>query len=192
MLRLDSLYRSETISPHGRNILSLTDDPRTAVARISDIDSLVERITTLIRDREQIWQAFARTHVIHREVTEYFWVGPNAIQLPLPPPVHVISAANPFEQVLTDVQNKRRTDALCGLLKSRGLEFVELIGQSPDGHWAQTMFAITGMSRSEACALASKFGQRAIFELDEHEFRVVCVDGTVRAEHGRDENTNCA
>jgi len=170
---------------HGRSILSLIDDAKLAVAHIRDLDSLLARVSALAADRDQVWKAFASTQVIHRVVIERYWAGPNAIPLPLPPPVYVITAVNPFEEVLSDTQNAHRNNALRSLLKSRGLKFIEVFGQSPDGKWVEPSFAVSGISRATACALSHLFRQRAFFELDEHEFRVISPDGKVRSARPR-------
>ncbi|MFN5472251.1 MAG: DUF3293 domain-containing protein, partial [Pseudanabaena sp.] len=49
------------------------------------------------------------------------------------------------------------------------------------GSWKQVSFAIEGISKKDACELAKKFGQRAIFELtQDDEMRVISVDEVCR------------
>jgi hypothetical protein len=172
---------------HGRSILNLADDAQRVVERIRDLGRLLGRVARLVAERDQVWRAFAATHIVHRHVLETVWSGPGAGSLPMPLPIHVITACNPFEQVLSAAENTRRNGALCELLSARRLEFQPVLGRSPDGSWSEPSFAIHGLSRVEACKVARLFGQRAVFELDNDESRVVTTDGEVRERRRRNE-----
>jgi hypothetical protein len=74
---------------------------------------------------------------------------------------------------------------LSEILSARGLEFQPVLGRSPDSNWTEPSFAVHGLSRVEACKLARRLGQRAVFELDADEFRVVSADGGVRKQGRR-------
>jgi len=91
------------------------------------------------------------------------------------PPIYVISADNPLEEVLSDDDNERRHLALRHILESRKLKFEKVFGESPNGKWSEASFAIEGMGKENACELAEKFGQRAIFELTQDEIKVISV-----------------
>ena len=53
-------------------------------------------------------------------------------------------------------------------------------GSSCSGPWAEASWAISGLTRPEALAIAQRFQQRAIFELTESEQLVIGVDGILR------------
>lgn len=165
---------------HGRSILSKSSSVIEATEYINKIDFLLRKVEELINDRPDVWDKFAETHVVKH--TKQNWAGTNAMpDLPMNPPIYVISAANPLEEVLPSKDNKKRHLGLHAILESRKLKFEEVFGESPnEGKWSEASFAIEGMSKKDACELAKKFGQRAIFELTQDEMRVISVDGECR------------
>ena len=165
---------------HGRSILNVEENARSAVERIRGLDALHLQVSKLVEEREQVWRTLAATHIVKRRVTETIWSGPEAVSLPLGSPLHVITACNPFERVLSAAENAKRNESLGELLAARPLEVIPVLARSPDGRREQGSFAVYGLSRIEACELARQFGQRAVFELDEQEFRVVTPAGDVR------------
>ena len=61
-----------------------------------------------------------------------------------------------------------------------------VIGESPDGRWREESYLISGLTRHEMAAIAKKFGQSSVFELDDEHLRVIRVDtGAVVAEGPR-------
>jgi len=95
----------------------------------------------------------------------------------------IISAENPSGEVLSKERNKDRTDALRNVINGRRLknndgkwEYEEVDGQSCDGKWKQTSFAVRGVSIEEARELAKMFEQKAIFELTQEYIRVIPTD----------------
>jgi len=163
---------------HGRSILNEVKNPLEAVQRINEIDKLLENVKSKINIRDQVWNAFVNTLIVDElDGKQIAWVGANAIPLPMQSPIFVISAENPFEEVLSPKRNDERTICLRKLLKYRELKFMEVVGKSPYGKWEQASFAIEDISKEKACELAKKLGQRAIFELTEDEIKVISVDG---------------
>jgi CBS domain-containing protein len=164
---------------HGRSILTKAGSVKEATGYIENIDSLLKKVGELINDKngeDDVWNKFAETRVV--KPTKQNWAGTSAISnLPMNPPIYVISAANPLEEVLSSEENKRRHLGLHNILESRKLKFEEVFGESPCGGWSEASFAIEGMSKKDACELAEKFRQRAIFELTQDEIRVISVDG---------------
>jgi hypothetical protein len=110
------------------------------------------------------------------------WAGRGATALPLPEPVHVITAQNPYERVLEVNVNNKRHQLLHYYLEMRfsKARLMEVIGRSSSGPWAEASWAVSGLTRPEALAIAQRFQQRAIFELTEAELMVIGVDGTIR------------
>lgn len=167
---------------HGRSILAGAE-PAKRLDHLARLDALLHQISHLAGDRQQVWDAFERTEILGAD--NRLWTGPDAVDPGLGWPVHVITAENPFEEVLQDVVNQERTAALRSVLELRGLQFQPVVGQSPDGAWREQSFAVAGLTRDEACALGKLFCQRAIFELDAQSLAVVAVDGGIRGRRAR-------
>ncbi len=127
---------------------------------------------------DQIWQAYIGTKIVQKS-NDVAWTGQDAISLPWAPPIHVITACNPFEQVLADEENQKRNDVLKEILNTRNLKYESVIGKSTIGSWQEISFAIHGLSRAQACELASQFEQRAIFEIDNEELHVISAKDMV-------------
>jgi len=167
---------------HGRSILTKADSVKKATEYIENIDSLLKKVEELINDRDDVWDKFSETHVVKHTN----WAGTNAMpNLPMNYPIYVISAANPLEEVLSPEKNKKRHSGLKSILESRKLKPEEVFGESSNGTWSEASFAVEGMSQEDACELAKKFGQRAIFELTQDEIRVISVDGECRKTNKR-------
>ena len=180
---------------HGRSLLTKAGSVEEATGYIEKIDSLLKKIAELINDRVDVWEKFVETQIVKRiEIREIgkfintreIWAGNNAMpDLIMSPPIYVISAANPLEEVLPDDDNTRRHLALGAILEYRKLKFEKVFGESPIGEWSEASFAIEGMNQEDACELAEKFGQRAIFELTQDEIKVISVDGKCRKTKSR-------
>jgi hypothetical protein len=170
---------------HGRSILAQADDVQDAVKRIEKLENLVNKISDLLVEREQVWRAFESTNIIQKTNAEIIWAGPGASSLPLLTPIHIITAYNPFERVLSQEENQKRQEALKRLLELRPVKFVSVCGMSPDGQWSEPSFAVSGFTRSQACELARYIGQRAVFELDDEFLFVIDSDETIRGQRLR-------
>ena len=172
---------------HGRSIVDeYKDNLSGAIECVDNLESILKKVASKINNRDNIWDKFAETHVVKlietKEIgklinTREIWAGTNAMpNLPMNSPIYVISAANPLEEVLLTDENKKRHLGLHDILESRKLKFEEVFGESPNGKWSEASFAIEGMNKKDACKLAKKFGQRAIFELTPEEIKVISVD----------------
>ena len=167
---------------HGRSILTLSSRPADAVDRIEGLEHLTRRVRHLLDDREHVWDAFADTEIVGVEDPSLVWAGRGAGLLPLPAPVHVITAQNPHERVLEQDINDKRHHLLHRYLQMRAPEaqWIEVLGRSCRGPWAEASWAISGLPRSEALAIAQRFEQRAVFELTQADQLVIGVDGKER------------
>jgi len=131
-----------------------------------------------VENLDQIWQAYIDTKIVQKS-NDVAWTGQDATPLPWAPPIHIITACNPFEKVLADDENQKRNSALKEILKARNLKYESVIGKSTKGPWEEISFAIHGLSRAQACELASQFEQRAIFEIDNEELHVISAKDMV-------------
>ena len=86
---------------------------------------------------------------------------------------------------MSSEENQQRQEALKRLLELRSVQFSSVRGMSPDGQWVEPSFAVHGLNRSAACALARYIGQRAIFELDDEFLYVIGCDEKVRGKRHR-------
>ena len=75
-----------------------------------------------------------------------------------------ITACNPFSQALDEAANIQRQVALASELKSRGLTFIEGIGQHPTNkEWrGEPSFLVLNLSLEAAKALGARHEQNAI------------------------------
>lgn len=101
------------------------------------------------------------------------WSGPNAKALPLNTPVHVITACNPFGELLSDEDNKQRNQLLLNELCEFDITLKPVLGHSPSKHWQEQSFAIFGLTREQACEIGTKYDQKGIFELNNDKLLVI-------------------
>ena len=101
----------------------------------------------------------------------------KALDLPeeLQPWFVVITAFNPGSEALTDDENQARHAELWGLVRSFGDDCFPAVGRSEDGSWREESVAIVGVEEKRALALAQRFGQLAVFCVDEKGCEVVQV-----------------
>ncbi len=127
---------------------------------------------------ETRWAAYSSATIKHGSV---FLTGPNAISLPIDPPLFVITASNPFGTVLPPVINEDRHLRLLraiGELRSDA-SLIETIGCSQDGQWEEQGWGISSLSLEKALSLARMFNQEAIFRLTPHHKQLIALSGTV-------------
>lgn len=82
--------------------------------------------------------------------------------------VAFITAWNPFSQQLSLKENEQRQQALKAQLKTRGLSFIDGIGQHPSNEWpGEPSVLILNLNRESAKVLAAHYEQRAFIWADE-------------------------
>ncbi len=122
------------------------------------------------QDNNDIWDVYIGSHIVDSNMN---WSAAENQALPLKTPIHIITACNPFGNVLTSDENSLRNHSLQEYIEKLNFEFKPVNGRSPNGDWQENSFAIYGFTRSQACQLAQAFDQRAIFELTEKELLVI-------------------
>ena len=120
-----------------------------------------------------IWEKYISAYICEPQI---IWSGPHADALPLETPIHVITAHNPFEQLLSKDENKRRNESLEAELSQLHVDIKTVIGKSPSGDWQEESFAVHGLTRRQACNIARHFNQRGIYEILEDELLVIEVN----------------
>ena len=119
-----------------------------------------------------IWDKYISSHIYDSDI---IWSGPNTRTLPLDCPIHIITAYNPFDKILSPNDNQCRNEFLLADLKHQASDIKPVIVTSPNNNWRDDSFAVHGFSREQACKLARSYDQRAIFELNQHQLKVVAV-----------------
>jgi hypothetical protein len=180
----DALYRIKKLHDdlaHARTVLEFREEFGATVRRIRNIESIASHVRGLLLDRESIWHAYANTTIHAAEDQLAVLAGVGAKTLSMLPPVFAISAQNPHEQFLGEDENTRRTEILGEYLKAiPEISAIEkVIGRSADPitTWAEESWAVSGLTRAQALEVGRLFGQRAIFELTEHEKLTISADG---------------
>lgn len=119
-----------------------------------------------------IWDIYINSYIGSKGCV---WAGPDAVNLPMTPPVHIITACNPYEKILSLPQNTKRNSDLLHALNQYNSEVLRVFGYSPDEKWKEESFAVSGLSRNQACQIAFRFGQRGIYEILEDDLLVIEV-----------------
>ena len=133
---------------------------------------------------EDLWDKYIHSYIIDDH--ENIWSGPNAISLPIKPPIHIITAYNPNSHAYPSALNIHGNQLLAKQLVNLNICYTSVIGCSPNKEWCEASFAVNGLNRNAACQLAKEFHQRAIFELTDDELLVVCVNtNTVKKRRSR-------
>ncbi len=163
---------------HGGNVIGAHEDFDETLRTIGVVEDLAERAWALVAHSPFVWDAYAETEITPLATTPVSLLSGTGSRL-----VHVITAHNPNgrprSRSANDLANERLRFHLGEVAEA--LEEVEC--GSSSGSWVERSFAVAGLTRSEAVEAARRFGQRAIFELEADELRVVsCGSGAVERE----------
>ncbi|MFM8979160.1 MAG: DUF3293 domain-containing protein [Planctomycetia bacterium] len=99
--------------------------------------------------------------------------------------VHVLTAWNPYSDLLPHDENEAAQARLAAALAARGLPAHPAVGRDPAANsrgWAEPSFLVEGLTRAQAVELGQAFEQHALFEVDSAsgELRLVaCRDGAL-------------
>ena len=170
---------------HSRGIVNSDCDAKKALSRIQRLEDLLSSVNDLVANRSDVWEAYGKTNILSLGSAAVVLAGHGAGPLPMPSPIHIITACNPYERYTSDEVNQRKNKGLECLLLLKVKDVCHVEGRSPDGNWSEPSFAVYGLTRKEVADLANQIGQRAIFELTETEIIVVSVEGEVKARRSR-------
>ncbi len=162
-------------------ILADTIDPATVAAVHESVDRIASETAPLLAamfggtagpdaplGREWTWQRYLET-IVSVETTPGDWTDLNgahgADALPLPEPIHILTASNPGGQNAEDDDNLAANARLAGELWNAGLIMARAVGSSPDGAHSEASVAVTGLTRQQAREVAQHYGQDAIYEI---------------------------
>jgi hypothetical protein len=103
--------------------------------------------------------------------------GASAIPSALGSYAWVITAHNPESKVLADTVNTERHAQLLADVRATGCAHFNAIGRSKDGAWREASVAIVGLGEAAIMGLARKYGQLAVFRIDQEGAQVVWASG---------------
>jgi len=114
--------------------------------------------------------------------------GPSATSgsIPWGSPTWVLAAGDPFPSQLTPAENQRRDRLLRAELDAAGITHAPALGRESDGPVREVSRAVRGVDRDDVRMIAARYGQLAVYEIDDF---IRCVDVatgvavTVRAYH---------
>jgi hypothetical protein len=95
------------------------------------------------------------------------------------PPIWVLTAGDPYPEELTEAENFERLRILCAELDAAGITHDPALGSAPEGSPSEVSRALRGIDRAQACAIAARHGQLAVYEIDDHLRCVDVASGTV-------------
>lgn len=164
---------------HGGNVIGAHGDFDETLRTIGVVQDLAERAWALVASSPFVWDAYARTKITPSTPTAASL--PDSVAEGLL--VHVISGHNPDgrprPQAANELANERLRRHLFEVAEA--IEDVEC--GSSSGSWVELSFAVTGLSRARAVEVARRFSQRAIFEIEGDELRVInCESGAIERE----------
>lgn len=88
-------------------------------------------------------------------------------------PVWVLTAGDPYPEVLDAEENARRNALLDAELTALGVRCDPALGRAPDGSVSEVSIAARGTDRGTVLAAAARHGQLAVYEITD---RIRCVD----------------
>jgi hypothetical protein len=136
-------------------------------------------------DAEERWVNYGAT-VLSAELTPGTFVtvnGPDAVApWPLNGPSWVTTACNPFGRRRTDERNAEQNSKLAAEIFGAGGPCVRAIGSDPTSDYSEASLLCWDLNRDTVRSLGRQYGQKAIFEIEGKEVRVVgCFEDRVNA-----------
>jgi hypothetical protein len=89
------------------------------------------------------------------------------------PPIWVLTAGDPYPVELTAEENSVRNAHLRSALDALGLRHDPALGRAPDHSTSEVSVAVRGADRATVLQIAARYGQLAVYEIDD---RIRCVD----------------
>ncbi len=113
--------------------------------------------------QQTIYEVFSEDQVIHLQVNVKAPQLDYLLQQHQQTSWAFITAHNPFSQLLTSAENKRRNQTLTVELERRKFTYLKGLGRDVDGHWPpEDSYFVLGISREEAMEVGQAFSQNAL------------------------------
>jgi hypothetical protein len=100
-------------------------------------------------------------------------VGPSTLPPELEPPVWVLTAGDPYPDVLGAEENAARNRELRATLTAAGIRHDPALGRAADGSVWELSVALRGVDRATVLSIAAQHGQLAVFEISD---TIACID----------------
>lgn len=163
---------------HGGTILDRRPNAVDALRDFRTTRLLTEKAAVLVRQQPSLDSAYAAT-VITDAKGRVLAGGNPVVPLPSPGRAHVVTAYNPGSRTQPRDRNEQAQRALRNDLRGHGIRTINVTGASPDGLWSEPSIMFTGRDRGFAAELAHRYGQLAVFELDNDHVRVISSKSNV-------------
>jgi hypothetical protein len=152
---------------HGGSILHAFPDPQEAIQILQMVEELAQRIWSLVDGREQLWRVYGMTILSWSLPALTILNGTHVSEnLALQWPIFGISACNPYDRELSEELNEHRTKRLAAALAKRAANHWIGEGKAIDNTYSEPTVFAEGLDSSTALEFGSRFGQRAIFQVD--------------------------
>jgi hypothetical protein len=171
---------------HGGGLLDAAPDPVAAADLFQSAREFAERTWRVLEESEQMWEVFLQTSIaLDGPAGRVVLAGEDAVaDLPMPPPLHVLTGWNPGARSRSVAENERLNQRLWERLQAAGTVTETALGWL--GSWSEPSFVVSGLPIAGAVELAREFGQVAIFEITQSELRVIdCANGQGRGQRAR-------
>jgi len=89
--------------------------------------------------------------------------------------VFVLSAGNPYSELLSDIENIGREAELVKLVKASGINFENCLGMSPDEEWIERSLLLWNVDKTVVRDWGNQFEQNAYFRLTPQTFEVISL-----------------
>jgi len=133
-------------------------------------------------DPEQRWRQYLAMTVSAELVAGSFTSISGGGPWPYESTVWVLTADDPGGRPRSAEDNLAARAQLVGELYARGAGVQRARGVAADGSYADEGFVVWGLSRGDVLEIGREFAQEAVFEIDEHEVRVVaCFEDRVES-----------
>ena len=157
---------------HGRGLFAQPVDIERTLDRVQRIIDFTHRVWATVQGTAALWDQYAETEVIGDG--GQVLVGASAPdEWQFDGAVFVLTAWNPGSVPRRLEENQRANEQLRTKLHELGANASLVVGNSSDGTWSEDSFLTTGLSRDQVSQLAEAFAQKAFFEIDAEEVRVI-------------------
>ncbi len=154
---------------HGRSPFADGADVVESLRVLAQVRNLSERAWQLHADSDFVWDAYLNSRL--DDAAGQPVTAPASGE----PPTFVLTAYNPNGSQLNDERNTTANERLGTAIRELGGDICPAVSRSPSGEWAEPSFLTIGITREQALELADRYGQKAIFELDDQHVRVIEV-----------------
>jgi hypothetical protein len=117
-------------------------------------------------DREQLFEEYDTT-IVSTLHPEHGWTDPALVAIDRRCSAVVMTAWNPGFVRPSQAENQAANEELLSVLRTTGHEVWRADGRAPDGSELEEGWIVWGMPVHEGLALASRFGQFAIYVYDD-------------------------